>query len=65
MEALKSALRWALARAAEPSTWASISAAAAAVVPVAEAYSQGGRAAAAGAAVSAVLGVVLKEKARG
>ena len=62
---MRNAFAWIVARAKEPSTWASISAAAAAVAPVAEAYIHGGKAAAFGAAVSAVLGVVLREKAHG
>lgn len=58
---MKSLINWIAARAKEPSTWAGISAATAAVAPVADAYAQGGKTAAIGAALTAILAVTMKE----
>lgn len=56
---------WAVARVKEPSTWAAISAAAAAVGQVTQALAVGDKAAAGVAIGSAVLGIVMRERARG
>lgn len=58
-------ITWVVARAGEPSTWAAVSAAAAAVGQVTQALAVGDKTAAGVALGTAVLGIVMRERARG